>query len=84
VGRSEWGNTQNFNLGLSSRTVALWFYILVFDHNATDTAVQKRVAIYGADILDALWECIFPHSRIVQANIFCSLYLDISYYQSVN
>jgi hypothetical protein len=43
VGRSERGNKQNFDLGLSSRTVALWFYILIFDHNATDPVVQKEV-----------------------------------------
>jgi hypothetical protein len=28
-GRLERGNKQNFNIDLSSRTVALWFYILV-------------------------------------------------------
>jgi hypothetical protein len=26
---------------VSSRTVALWFYILVFDHNVTDPVMQK-------------------------------------------
>jgi hypothetical protein len=41
-------NRQTFIPPISCRPVALWFYNLVSDHNATDP-VMKKVAIYGAD-----------------------------------
>jgi hypothetical protein len=31
----------------SCRTRALWFYIVVVDHNATDPVVQKNVIHFG-------------------------------------
>jgi hypothetical protein len=60
VGRSERGNKQNFNLGLGSRTLALWFYILVFDHNATDPVVQKKL-LFTAQILFVHFGDVFFH-----------------------
>jgi hypothetical protein len=66
---------------ISCRTVALWFYILVFDHNATDPVMQK-VAIYGAD-LSAQFKDVFlylhaffnhylllPNSRYILLPVF--------------
>jgi hypothetical protein len=66
---------------ISCRTVALWSYILVFEHDATDPIVQK-VAIYGADFLrtlkmyfsifqlSSIQFLLFPKSRIFLTSLY--------------
>jgi hypothetical protein len=51
----------------SCRTVALWFYILVFDYNATDPVMQKSCNLRA--IFCAIWGCISPLSSLVQSYI---------------
>jgi hypothetical protein len=48
-------------LANSCRTVALWFYILVSDHNATDPVMQKSCNLRRR-FFCALWGLISPFS----------------------
>jgi hypothetical protein len=63
---------------ISCRTVVLWFYILVFDHNATDQKLQ-----FTAQIFCTLWGSISLLSSFVQSCILYSIILHIFYYQPV-
>jgi hypothetical protein len=67
---------------LSCRTVALWFYILAPNHNATDPVKQKSCNLRRR-FFCALWEYISPLSNSPQTNLFYSLIVDIFYYQPV-
>jgi hypothetical protein len=65
---------------ISCRTVALWFYILVFDHNATVPVMQKSCNLW-LRFFCALLRCISPLLSFPPSNIFYSWIVDISYYQ---
>ena len=54
----------------SCRTVALWCYILVSDHNATDPVMQK-VANYCADFF-AHFNYLFLHFQVYSSILVCS------------
>jgi hypothetical protein len=66
----------------SCRTVALWFYNWVSDHNATDPVVLTSCNLRRR-FFCAIWGYISLLSGIVQANVFWSINLDISYYQRI-
>jgi hypothetical protein len=67
----------------SCRTVALWFCNLDSDHKCYRSCSAKKLQITAQIFFCTLWRRISPLSSIVQANIFCSLNLDIFYYQFV-
>jgi hypothetical protein len=61
----------------SCRTIALWFYILVSDHNAIQIPNAKKLQI-KAHIFWALWEwTMSPLLSFVQSSIFYSILLHI-------
>jgi hypothetical protein len=67
--------------GFCCRTVALWFYILVFDNNDTDPIMQINCNFgtgFSAHVKDD-----FVHFQAFFNQIFYSLILKIFYYQPV-
>jgi hypothetical protein len=52
----------------SSRTVVLWFYNLVFDHNATDPVVQKSCNLQHR--FSAHYKVVFLHFQALFNQIF--------------
>jgi hypothetical protein len=72
------------NSHVSCRTVAVWFYILVFDRVTLHIPLCKKVAIYGAYFIYLFififffWtlRMFFSSSSFHQSNFFYSLILD--------
>ena len=61
----------------SCRTVALWFYILESDHNATDPVMQKSCNLWR-NFFFAHFNDLFLHFQVYfQSNIFYFLFIEI-------
>jgi hypothetical protein len=79
-----WGQARFYSMPFKAYwTEASWFYILVSVHNATDPIIVQKRCNLRRRFFCALWRFISPLFSILQAIIFYSLSLCISYYQSV-
>jgi hypothetical protein len=67
----------------SCRTIVLWFYILVSDHNATDPVMQKSCNLWRKFICALYW-LISPLSSFISIKYIYFLALDIFYDQPVH